>query len=178
MGKKKWVTITITEHFLVPEEFTDEQCSTHMIERLYKEGGWPGVTVKPGPAELYGPMRKRQEEYWKERCKTNYYDVDKGWFTYTTDQDKVILGKYTVNVAELLEQGFMLGDHVVIGTLKVKSVKGSKDNIMFIGKFAECELWDLMPNLEKLYEYGPIHEPDIIETLLMELYKTILIEYV
>jgi hypothetical protein len=178
--KKKWVTITLTEHFLVPEDFTDEQCSTHMIESLAKEGGWPGVKVEPGPPELYAQMIKNREDFWKTRTKSDYYDIEKGWFNYTAEQEEVMIGKYCFNVAELLEQGFMLGDHVVLGTINClgNGLSGLRESIIFIGKSIECELEDLMPALQKLYENGPKFDIMYIESILMELYKTIVINYV
>ena len=47
----KWVKVTITEVCRVPENYDKEQCSTHLIENLYEQGGWPGVDVKLLPEE-------------------------------------------------------------------------------------------------------------------------------
>lgn len=62
MEKYKWVMITINERFRVPENYDKEQCSTHMIESLYKDGGWPGVEV-----ELLENQEQWEKEYQERR---------------------------------------------------------------------------------------------------------------
>ena len=104
------------------------------------------------------------------------YVVYEGEFIYTSAHRHVKLNgdkEYTFEVAELLEHDFSCGDKIIFGMLKDPIT-----TIKFVGKSSDCGIDKLKTALDKLYANGPTFDCMYIETILMELYKTIVINYV
>jgi hypothetical protein len=104
------------------------------------------------------------------------YVVYEGEFIYTGNHTQITFNgdkQYTFDVAELLEHDFTCGDKVIYGKLKDPIT-----TIMFVGKKSECDIERLKTALDKIYENGLTFDVIYIETILMELYKTLNISYI